>query len=203
MILAEIEAENLLEKEGFPVAKKVVIDDKKQLSDAAKKMGFPCVMKISSPNALHKAAIGGVRIIYNSAELESSWEKFRMSSEKVNGKIILQKFVSGKEILVGLKKDPVFGHVLLVGIGGSLTEIIKDINFRILNDIDAPKALEMIRSLKNFRLIEKCDINAVAKILVKISSLSKKFSNISELDINPLIANDKEAVIVDARIVRQ
>jgi len=201
MILAEIEAENFLEKEGFPVAGKIVVEDKKQLSAAAKKLGFPCVLKISSSEKTHKASIGGIKVLYNQSETEGIWEKFRKISEEVNGKILLQEFVAGKEILVGLKKDPVFGHVLLVGIGGGMTEIIRDINFKILNGkIDA---ISMIKELKNYKLIEKCNLNSIAGIIDKIASLSKKFPDIIELDINPLMADEKKAIVVDARIVRQ
>jgi succinyl-CoA synthetase beta subunit len=202
MILAEIEAENFLEKEGFPVAKKIMIETKEKLLGAARQLGFPCVLKISSSIATHKAAIGGVKIVYNYEDIEKNWKNFEDSAKKFNGKILLQKFVTGKELLVGIKKDPVFGHVLLVGIGGSFTEIIKDINFRIMDNVKESELENMLRELKNFKLIEKYNLSPVIKILMKTVQLSKKFPEIKELDINPLIINEKEAVVVDARLLK-
>lgn len=202
MILAEIEAENFLEKEGFPVAKKAVIRSKQQLLAEAQNLGFPCVLKISSSEATHKASIGGVKILYCKDEIDKIWPDFEQTSKKVNGQIILQKFEKGKEILVGLKKDPVFGHVLIAGIGGSFTEVIKDINFRILDKKPSASELsEMLKTLKNFKMIEKCNMDSIINVLYKTAALSEKFKNIKELDINPLIANEKTAVVVDARIV--
>jgi succinyl-CoA synthetase beta subunit len=203
MILAEIEAESFLEKEGFHTAKKSIVENKSQIVNAAKSLGFPCVLKISSSEATHKAAIGGVKMIYSMEDIDKAWDDFQQNAKKVNGKIFVQKFISGKELLIGLKKDPVFGHVLLVGIGGSFTEIIKDIKFKILLDgIKEPEAISMLKELKNFKMIEKCNLNAISKIMVNVAALSKKFPEIRELDINPLIANEKDALIADARILK-
>jgi len=202
MILAEIEAENLLEKEGFPVARKAIIANKLQLLTAIKTFGFPSVMKISSSIATHKASIGGVKVLYSQEDIEKSWDAFEQSARKVNGKIILQQFHSGKELLVGLKKDPVFGSVLLVGIGGSYTEIIKDINFKILDrKTSADELMDLIKGLKNFKMIENCNLNSIVHVLLRTVHLAEKFPNIKELDINPLIVNGKEAFVVDARIL--
>ena len=203
MIFDEIGAEKFLEKEGFPVAKKFEIGDKQQLVNAARNLGFPCVLKISSHEATHKAKIGGVKVLYNAEKIDETFDSFQEIAKKVDGKIILQKFENGKELLVGLKKDPVFGHVLLVGIGGSYTEIIKDINFKILHGkVSVNELKEMLKSLKNFSLIEHCNLDSVSHILLKISQVAEKFPDIKELDINPLIVNEKEAVVVDARMIK-
>lgn len=203
MILAEIEAENFLEKEGFPVARKAMIANKPQLLTAVQNFGFPCVLKISSSTETHKAKIGGVKVLYSHDDIEKNWDGFEKTAKKFDGKIMLQKFESGKELLVGLKKDPVFGHVLLLGIGGGYTEIIKDINFKILHrKIGANELMEMIKQLKNFKMIENCSLNSIVNVLFRTASLVEKFQNIRELDINPLIVNENRAVVVDARMIR-
>ncbi len=200
-ILTEKEAEDFLEKNGFKIVKRAFAKSLANLKKITKKISFPWVMKASSRDIVHKAKSGGVILnIRSLEEAESSFSK--LSKLKEFEEAIIQETISGEEIIIGLKKTPEFGVVLLFGHGGSKVEEEKDIAFRIppLKEIDIE---ELIKDIRFYKIIEqKClNLNELKKVLMKTAKLSKKYKNITELDINPLIINSKEAQIVDARIV--
>jgi acyl-CoA synthetase (NDP forming) len=119
--------------------------------------------------------------------------------------ILVQKYTEGKQIIIGLKKDPTFGHVLAFGLGGIFTEILKDVSFRIC-PITEQDAELMIQEIKGYSILKgyrnsSANIKSIKQILMKTSELAKKYPKIKELDINPLIVNEKQATIVDARII--
>jgi succinyl-CoA synthetase beta subunit len=204
MILAENEAEDFLGRQGFPVAKKMIAMDKSQFENALKIIGYPCVIKVSSASATHKALIGGIKIIYSPDEISNIFERFMGIAKKVDGKILIQKFISGKELFLGLKKDAVFGDVMLVGIGGGFAESIHDVSFKILSaKFGKNDAINMLKNLKNFKSLEGCNLDAVSEIIAKLAMMPKRFPEIKELDINPLIIDEKKAVVVDARMIRR
>lgn len=191
-ILTEKEAEDFLEKEGFNIAKRALVKEKKQLSKLG--LNFPWVMKISSRHIIHKAQIGGTLVgIKNLKEAEKAFDKLKA----LNGfeGILVQEMASGKEIILGLKKTPEFGLVILVGSGGSDVERVKDVSFRV-SPITSKDADEMLGELK-IKIENSADVK---KNLLKLSALASKHPGISELDINPLIVSKNKAVVVDARI---
>ncbi len=118
----------------------------------------------------------------------------------------MQEFFKGREIIIGLKKDETFEHVIMVGIGGIYTEILKDVSFRVC-PINLDDADEMLNELKLKKLLEgvrgekRINFKLLNSLLVKVSKLPEKYGDIKEMDINPLIVNSKDAKIVDARIV--
>ena len=126
-------------------------------------------------------------------------------AKRLKGKIMAQEFVHGRELIIGIKKDPVFGHAIMFGIGGTLVEVLHDVSFRIC-PITSSDAQSMIDELKykkllmDFRGEKPVNLRLIKNILVKTSKLPLRNKKISELDINPLIANDKTVKIVDARI---
>jgi acyl-CoA synthetase (NDP forming) len=202
-VLGEIEAENFLEKEGFPVTKRSLVENEKELIKVLDRIKFPVTMKVSSKKILHKTDVGGVEInIKNKVDAFETYKRLY----KISKKVLIEEFIEGHKVIVGLKKDPVFDHVLVFGLGGIFVEVIKDISFRIcpvtVNDCD-----KMIKEIKGYRLLQglrgKPSINfkRLINVLLLTSRLSQKYKNIKELDINPLIVNEKEAIIVDARIV--
>jgi len=193
--MLEKEAENLLERNKFCVVKRKFIKNRNQLEKT--KLNFPWVMKVVSKRAVHKAKIRGV--ITNINNLKKAEEAFR-NLKKIKGfkGVMLQETAKGQEIILGLKKTPEFNHVILVGAGGSIAEKIKDISFRVcpITKKDADKMLNELKIRFN-----DCRMKKIAGNLVKLSQIAKKYPKIIELDINPLIVNEKQAVIVDARIV--
>lgn len=203
-VMAEKEAEDFLEKEGFPVAKRMVTITEEEMLSAAKEIGYPLVLKVHSKKIIHKSDVGGVKVdVRNEEEAKKAYKEI-MNIKDSEG-CLVQKFIPGDWFLLGLKKDPTFNHVLAFGTGGIYTEVIKDVALRI-----CPASLEeirkMIKETKGSKILEgirgkKLNIKAVEELLLKTSSLAKKHPNIQELDINPLVVNEKEAIVVDVRIV--
>ena len=201
-ILAEKEAEDFLEKNGFPVVERKTAKTGEDAIKAAKSIGFPVVLKISSGKILHKTESGGVAAdLRNEQEIAEALKKMPKASD---AEFLVQKFVKGIELLAGLKKDATFGHVLLFGSGGIYTEILKDTSKRILpaGEKDIEKMIDETRASKllaaRSRNIPRKNI---ADVLHKLAKLAEKHPEIEELDINPLIINEKECVVADARIV--
>ncbi len=204
-ILAEKRAEEFLEKEGFPVAERYFVTAEKEALSRARALGYPIVMKVSSSKIIHKSEVSGVITdVRNESEVKSNLR--RLLHIRNCEEVILQERIDGRELLVGIKDDPVFGHAIAVGAGGIFTEILKDVTFRIcpVTKEDAKQMLEELKIfpiLKGFRNKPSINFKEVYNLIVKLSHLPIKYSKIKELDINPLLVSDKKAVIADARIV--
>lgn len=202
-IYTEYKAEELLKK-YVPIAKNQLVNDIKQI----KLKKYPLVLKIISQQALHKTDIGGVIVVNSKDELEKKFNKLIQISKKNKIKlegILVQEFIDGYQLIVGIKKDPVFNHVILLGAGGIYTEILKDISIRAC-PITVEDANSMIEDLKTKDILygargEKANISKLKRVLVNISKLPSKYKNIEELDINPLIVNKNTVLVVDARII--
>jgi hypothetical protein len=168
----------------------------------------PLVLKIISAGAVHKTEIGGVKIARTSADVLSSWHELEAIAKKnklkVDG-IFVQEFVEGTQFIIGLKKDPVFGHVILFGAGGILTEAIGDAAIRRcpITLADANSMMEELRVSKLFHAFRNIVLNtsAIQSALVNVSKIPTKIKSLTELDINPLIVNEKNAFAVDVRAV--
>ena len=202
-VLTEFEAEKLL-RNYLPIARNQLVNS----FDQIKLKKYPLVLKIMSKQALHKTDIKGVRIARNKQELQKEFNNLIKISKRKKLRlqgILVQEYHEGHQLILGIKKDPVFNHVLLFGIGGIYTEILKDISIRSC-PITLKDAESMINDLKSKDIIygargKKSNINLLKKLLVKTSKIPLKYKNILELDINPLILNEKTAHVVDARIV--
>jgi acyl-CoA synthetase (NDP forming) len=204
-ILAEKEAEDFLEKNGFPVARRVIVKDLNQAIKAVEKIRYPVVLKIVSKKILHKSDVGGVKLgIKNEEELKKAFEEIKKI--KYFEGAIVQEYLDGKYIICGLKKDETFGHVLVFGLGGIFTEVIKDVSFRVC-PINKKEAEEMMKEIKGYQILKgirgerAANISSISDVLIKLSNLAQKHKNIQELDINPLIVNEKFSKVIDARIV--
>jgi len=198
-VFTEKEAEDFLEKKGFKVAKRVFIKSKSELSSIKSKIKFPWVMKISSKHIVHKTKLGGT--ILNISTQEQAQKAFdKLKKIKDFEGILVQEFIPGKELILGLKHTPEFGLVIMLGAGGTDVEEKKDVSFRV-PPITEKEAEEMIKELKICNQIKDCNLKEIKKCLFLLSNLAKENPNIKELDINPLIINKKEAVVVDARIL--
>jgi len=172
------------------------------------KIKAPLVMKIISPEITHKTEIGGVIVVHHKEDIERSFDELILNSKKNKIKlkgILVQEFVEGQQFIIGLKKDETFGHVILFGAGGILTEILDDISIRKC-PINASEADDMIKELKSRKLFEgfrniKLNKDLLKHHLVEVSKIPQKHKDIIELDINPYILNSKEGKAVDVRIV--
>jgi len=190
---------------GFPIAKSTVV---KKLDDVRVKE-YPIVLKLLSSKAIHKTDIGAVRIVNDAQDLQNNFNELLLLAKQkklpLEG-IQIQEHVKGEEVILGLKKDPTFGHVLVFGLGGILVEVMKDVSFRIC-PINAADAESMIQELKSKQILfgvrgkKAVKLSLLKDLLVRLSKLPDKYPDIAELDINPLIINDKEAKVVDVRVV--
>jgi len=190
-----------LKKLNIPVAKHGVANSVKDAERLAKKYGYPVVLKLISPKAIHKTEVDGVKIVQDSSELRSVASYFLKT-----GKVLVQEHCSGVEMFIGLKNDPTFGHVLLAGIGGIFVEVYKDIAFRVcpITQTEAEQMLDELKGnalLKGVRGSKPVNKKALLEAMVAISKLPEKIPKLEELDINPFFIDSKEGKAVDARLV--
>lgn len=180
--------------------------NEKQLETALKKVGFPCVMKVSG-DILHKTDVNGVR--NNIKTVEEAKKNFNeLMKIKGTDKVMVQQMVGeGYEIIVGGKKDPQFNRVVALGAGGIFTEFLKDVSFRIV-PISKSDAEEMLREvkfsdliLKGFRGQKPANAEAIVNTIMAVSKIMEKYPKIKELDINPLFATSANAIATDVRII--
>jgi len=198
-----VESMKLLEKYGIPVASFEIAESAEGAAAASERLGFPAVMKIVSEEHTHKTDVGGVVVgLKSREEVVNAYNKL----SKISGKVLVQKMVPGKEVIVGVKIDDVFGPAIMFGLGGIFVELFKDVSFRLC-PIDEAEAEEMIRDTKaskilyGFRGSKPLDVEAIKDILVKTSRLAASEKNLESLDINPVMVSEKGAVAVDARIL--
>ncbi len=205
-VFTEKKAEDYLKK-CLPIAKSELTTNTDRALKFAKT--YPVVLKIISKDALHKTEINGVRIVKTKEELTTEYQDLQTVAKKHRLKldgILVQEFIKGKELIIGIKKDAAFGHAIMFGIGGVMVEMLKDVQFRVcpITDKDADdmiNSLKLSKMLTGFRNEKPVNLKQLKDILVKVSKLPIQNPKIEELDINPLIINSKEAKVVDARIV--
>jgi acetyl-CoA synthetase (ADP-forming) len=210
--LLENEAREVLEEYNIPFAKWAFVKSPSQAIELAKKIGFPVVLKVVSKDILHKSEVGGVMVnLKSSDEVGKAFEQIMKNVKKhkpkakIEGMLISKMVEEGKQVIVGGIKDPQFGHVIMFGAGGIYTELAKDKSLRIV-PITKKDAEEMIAETKIYEILkgyrgEKCDINALIKILLNTSKFLEENKEVKELDINPIIVHSKGAIAVDARII--
>jgi len=213
--LLEQEAYEVLRAYGFPVIKSTLVRSEREAVEAAEKIGFPIVMKIASPDVLHKFDYGGVKLdLKNREQVKRAYQDICESvlrhkpDARIAGMTVEEMAPPGKEIILGMNRDPQFGPILMFGLGGIYVEALEDVSFR-LAPIREYSALAMINKtkthkiLKGFRGGPAYDIESIADCLKRLSQLVVDFEEIQELDINPLLVYEqgKGCKIVDARII--
>ncbi len=212
-VITEEESKTILKRYGISVPPYALVNSADEAAKAAKKIGFPLVMKVVSPQILHKTDVGGVKVgLDNVQDVKKTFNDMygRLSKKKgvhVKG-ILLEKMVpKGVELIVGLQNDPQFGPVIMVGLGGVLTEVFRDVAFRMLpiSLSDAKSMLNELKGskiLKGFRGSKPIDINMLANALVKIGKVgvdNAKFFD--SIDFNPIVVYPKSYFVVDAKIL--
>ncbi len=213
--LLETEAKTILKEYDIPVTKFALAKNPQQAAEEANLIGFPIVLKIVSPDIIHKTEAGAVIVnLKNAAEVEEGYNKIIENARKYSqnaqivGVLVQEMAPKSTEVIVGAIKDPQFGQTVMFGLGGIFVELLKDVNFRIA-PITSEDAREMIERLKAFPLLNgyrntsPADIDALVAILCNVSRLVMDHSEIKELDLNPIMAYPKGAITVDARIILQ
>jgi acetyltransferase len=192
----------LLSCAGIPMVPEQVSASKEELIAFAEKTGYPVVAKVVGP--IHKSDVGGVTLNIRTAE-HLSLEFDRMMQIPDATGVMVQKMLKGTELFIGAKYEERFGHVILCGLGGIFVEVLKDVSSG-LAPLSYAEAFSMIHSLRGYKIIKgtrgqkALNEQRYAEIIVRLSTLLRFATEIKEIDLNPLLADDKEVVAVDARI---
>ncbi|WP_255250132.1 acetate--CoA ligase family protein [Polaromonas sp. AET17H-212] len=215
-ILTEREAKKVLSAYGIPVVDEELVQSADDAVTAANGMGYPVAMKVESPDLPHKTEAGVIRLnLKTEAEVRSAYEAVMANAKgvspppKINGVLVQPMIPAGTEIMVGAKVDPLFGPLIVVGLGGILVELLKD-TVLDLAPVNHDEALAMLGRLKGkavlagFRGSEPVNLDNLANIVCRLSELvADQKERISELDVNPLICSGERIIAVDALIVTQ
>lgn len=213
--LLEHEAYETLSLYGIPVPKAGLARNADEAAELARKVGFPVVLKIVSPDIVHKSDVGGVKVNVKSEEeavkcfneIIENARKYAPNA-RIAGVLVQEMVPSALEVIIGATRDPTFGPVLMFGLGGIFVEVLKDVSFRIapLEPIDAE---EMIKEVKGYKILEGYrgmpprDVDAIKNILLRLSKFVEEFSEVQDVDLNPIMVYEKGkgAYVVDARII--
>lgn len=214
-VLLEVEAKELMRSYGIPTPPTILARNEDEAVEAANKLGYPVVLKISSPQILHKSDVGGVIVgVKSDAEVREAFrtiiERARRYAPKavIYGVAINRMIPSGKEVIIGVTRDNVFGHLIMFGLGGIYTNIFRDVSFRLV-PITPDEAMEMIRETKAYQILRgyrgepPSDIASIVNVILRINQLVQDFPEIAEIDINPLfVYNEGEgSIALDVKVV--
>lgn len=211
--LLETEAKTICMEYGIPVTKFELAKTEAKATRAADEIGYPIVLKIVSPDIIHKSDVGGVLVgLKSKVDVLAGYRQILQNVKKHSAKakivgILIQEMAPpSTEVIVGAIKDPQFGPALMFGLGGIFVEVLKDVTFRIA-PITRGEACEMISDvrayplLKGYRNMPPADVDAIIEILLNTSKLVMDHQEIKELDLNPIMVYEKGAKTVDARIL--
>jgi acetyl coenzyme A synthetase (ADP forming)-like protein len=213
--LVDFEARELLDMCRIPTLPTVLTHNADEAANVAEQMGFPVVMKVYSPEILHKTDVGGVRVgLRAPKDVARAFEAIMVSVHRflpqvtVMG-ITVQKMVEGgKEVIVGFSRDPQFGPLVMFGLGGVYVEVLKDVNFA-LTPLSRKEIRELVTGIKSFPLLsgvrgeKEKDLEALYEVIAMVGTLGEKFPEIVEMEINPLMVKDKSEGVwaVDGRLI--
>lgn len=211
--LLETEAKTICKEYGIPITEFELAKNRMEAVKFAEKIGYPVVLKIVSPNVIHKSDVNGVILnVKDAQEVQNAYDKIINSVKRhrpdaeIVGILVQEMAPQSTEVIVGATKDPQFGPTLMFGLGGIFVEILKDVTFRIA-PVTEDEAREMITEVKAYPLLKgyrnrpAADIETIVKILLNTSRLVMKHQEIKELDLNPIMVYEKGAKTVDARII--
>ena len=211
--LLETEAKELLKAYGIPIPDFQLIKSEDEIAGLAKEINFPVVMKIVSPDIIHKTDAGGVKLnIKDETEARLAYQEIISKTKKYNkeaqvfGVITYSMIPKATEIIIGMMKDPHFGPVAMFGMGGIYVEVLKDVSFRII-PLEERDAKEMITKIKGYEILKGIrgepprDIPAIEEVLMKVSKLTMENPEINEIDLNPIFVFEKGLQVVDARMI--
>ncbi len=212
-LLTEIEAKELLKQAGVSVVDTKLATSREEAISISQQLGFPVVLKIASPDVVHKSDAGGVKLGLKTArQAGKAYDdilraiKKEYPEAKIQGVSVQKMARPGVEVIIGMSKDAQFGPVLMFGLGGVLVEILKDVSFRIV-PLTKRDAREMIREIKGYPLLEgyrgqePVDVANLEELILEVSNFVEQNPEVAELDLNPIFAYSDGAVAVDARVI--
>ena len=212
-LMLEPDAVKLLAKYGIPYPKNAFVENRARVSAEAEALGYPVVMKIVSPDIIHKSDAGGVVVdIKNKAEAETAYDSIMASVKRQNvhadirGVLLCQMVTNGVEVIIGTTVDDIFGPAIMFGLGGVFVEVLKDVTFRIC-PVDKQQATKMIREIKGFDILNgvrgraRLDIDGLAELVANVSQLMTDNPAITAIDLNPVRVYTDHLMVLDARII--
>ncbi len=215
LTVGDAEARQIMEAYGITIPKAQLAANPDEAVEIAQRIGYPVVMKIASPDILHKTDIGGVKLnLMGESDVRDTFDLLMyratryMPQADIWGALVQEMVPQGKEVIVGINRDPQFGPMLLLGLGGIYVEVLKDVSLRIA-PVARWEAEEMITELRSYPLLrglrgeKPSDLDAIVDCMLRVSQLAVDFPEIVELDVNPLMVHEegKGAVAIDMRMV--
>jgi len=212
-VLTEMESKQLLSSLGIKTTVMKLATSEQEAVAQAAEIGYPCVLKVSSPDITHKSDAGGVKVgLANAQQVAAAYQAIMSSCREkcpeadIEGVTVQNMAAPGLEVIIGMATDPQFGPVLMFGLGGVWVEVLKDVSFKIvpLTRADAANAVREIRAarlLDGFRGSQPVDTGALEDILLRVSEFVVKTPQVKEMDLNPIFAYPEGAVAVDARVI--
>ena len=212
--LTEYESKDILSAWGLPVTEYRLVKTERNALEAAREIGYPVVMKLVSPSIIHKTEAGVVKLnLRKDSDVVVAYEELTKSPKAVSsdtdlhGVLVEDMVTEGVEVIVGMRRDEVFGPTILFGLGGILVEVLKEVSLRVV-PLTRDDAFEMIEETKGYELLKghrgsrKADVESLVHIILGIAQFSESFENVLELDLNPILVKEsgKGATIVDARM---
>ncbi len=211
--MLEPDAVRLLERYGIDYPEYKTVGSECAAITAADTLGYPVVLKVVSPQVIHKSDMGGVKVNINSEEeLKRAYRDITKSviehepNAEIAGMIVVKQAPKGEEAIIGVIEDEIFGKTLMFGMGGILTEVFNDVTFKVC-PVDKKTAGEMIAETKGYKVLcgirggEAADIEALAELLEKVSNLVMENDEIEEIDLNPVRLYNKGLAVLDARVM--
>ncbi|TAK32475.1 MAG: CoA-binding protein [Chloroflexota bacterium] len=212
--LGDMDARGILSAYDMPVPRSILAHNVHQAVAAAEQIGYPVVMKVVSPDILHKSDVGGVRVgVPDADQVAFAFDDIirrahhYLPQAEISGVLVQEMISGGREVIIGLSRDATFGPMILFGLGGIYVEVLRDVSFRIA-PVTPDQARAMIREIRSFPLLagvrgeKPADVDAIVDAILRLSQLAMDFPEIGEMDINPLVVYErgKGAVAVDARM---
>lgn len=212
--VGEVEAKEILRAYDFNVLDGFLAREPDEAVEAAERIGYPVVLKISSPDIIHKSDLGGVRVnLSNAEQVRDAFDLMMLRVQRrapkahIRGAFVEKMGRKGREVILGMTRDPQFGPMLMFGLGGIFVEVMKDITF-YLAPITAEEAMQMLKGTRSYALLQGArgqapvDLEAIANALQRISQLTTDYPQIMELDVNPFIVSEVgiEPYVADARM---
>lgn len=211
--LGEAQTRPLFEAYGIPLVAGEAATSPQQAAEAARRLGFPVALKIISPDILHKSDVGGIRLNLNDPQsVEVAYQDMlnsiaaRLPQARLEGVLVERMAEKGQEVIIGMRRDPNFGPLMMFGLGGIYVELFGDVSFRVA-PLSRRDALEMIQQthagklLSGFRGSETGDLQAVVDVILRLSQLALDFPQIAEMEINPLRVFPRGVLALDGRII--
>lgn len=212
-LLNEVEVKQLLQDAGIPVVTTVLATTQEEAVTEARRVGYPVVLKVVSPDIAHKSDVGGVMIgLQDKVAVAAAFDEILANAKKavkgadITGVAVQNMAPAGIEVIVGMTSDPQFGSVMMFGLGGIMVEVLKDVSFRLI-PLTERDAMQMIDEIKGSAILEgvrgkpPVDKNALCDAILKVAAFVESHPEVKELDLNPIIAYPKGVIAVDARMV--